>query len=429
MKLFILEILFISLLCIQFRTIKNKINLAIIFTLYWFIMINLGILLFHNSYIFKYNSFYWILFQCAIFYLGYLIIVNKFSEYKYEKVVKITLDEKQNKIIIYIIILFLCIKFLGLISFLYANNINLIGLLNINTFSLNFQKLTNLRYGIIPMENPLLSSLGNFTFYSSIALYGFYYIDIKNNRIYLNSIFIIIIIMNIFITAAKSTLIYTILIFISMFFINIMFREVDLKKMLKKNYKKLLITLVILLLFFYFFIGLRSNFTVNQFDTLKLYGFGQIPAFDIYYETSIPPNLSYGLYTFNSIFSKLGISSFSEGIYGLVTFNGYETNIFTAFRSIIDDFGKIGGSLFFFTLGCIYGITESVILYKHSLVCKSISLGILGFITMFIMLSFLISVGNFFSVSISFFLFSLVYYLVNQDIIYWWKTKKKGTKL
>lgn len=97
------------------------------------------------------------------------------------------------------------------------------------------------------------------------------------------------------------------------------------------------------------------------------YAFGHLPAFDNWASNQdiISDNLTFGGKLFFGITNLLGIMHREQGLYqerSIVSIGGDETNVYTLFRVLIDDFGFIGCLLFFVFLGII-----SQIIYKKLL--------------------------------------------------------------
>ena len=93
-------------------------------------------------------------------------------------------------------------------------------------------------------------------------------------------------------------------------------------------------------------------------DSFKSYLLGGISAFDTYIHKPDTPGLGYGRYSFSSLYGLLGIAVNEVGVYtNYLEFNseGSTTNIFTALRQMIDDFGFIGASIYMLALGFIGG--------------------------------------------------------------------------
>jgi oligosaccharide repeat unit polymerase len=99
--------------------------------------------------------------------------------------------------------------------------------------------------------------------------------------------------------------------------------------------------------------------------TIVSYLFGQLYAFSDFFSfavgmpsvsTYVSNFYSYGAYTFASVFEVLGLPNMSrEGVYiETVHFlNVFETNIFTAFRGLIYDYGVAGSVVFFLYFGVV----------------------------------------------------------------------------
>ena len=136
----------------------------------------------------------------------------------------------------------------------------------------------------------------------------------------------------------------------------------------KKNKKKTLIKygLYLAIVGTFIFIGgailrFRNMETEGSsffIDSLKSYLLGGISAFDTYIHNPDTSGLGYGRYSFSALYGLLGIATNEVGVYtNYLTFDvdGDTTNIFTAFRQMIDDFGIIGASVYMFVLGFIGG--------------------------------------------------------------------------
>lgn len=76
-----------------------------------------------------------------------------------------------------------------------------------------------------------------------------------------------------------------------------------------------------------------------------VYAFGNVQSFDIwlsrYYENE---SLTYGTMTFLGIADTLGLAERAQGVYTALL--GTSSNVYTAFRGIVSDFGLVGGLLF-----------------------------------------------------------------------------------
>ena len=126
----------------------------------------------------------------------------------------------------------------------------------------------------------------------------------------------------------------------------------------------------VLFIFLIFFGGqfLREGFdTVDVSDLSRVlysargYLFGGVSAYASWFDAIYDPKyLSFGRYSFSSLFSALGLYPQAPGIYDEylpISRVGETSNVFTAYRSFIDDFSLAGACLFYFIAGIVIGYT------------------------------------------------------------------------
>ena len=88
------------------------------------------------------------------------------------------------------------------------------------------------------------------------------------------------------------------------------------------------------------------------------YGLGHLPAFDLWYvgyQENIN-ELTFGGKTFYGITNTLGILTREQGVFSTmyqISPLGDETNVFTAFRFYIEDFGTLGSFVYLFIMGSV----------------------------------------------------------------------------
>jgi len=130
------------------------------------------------------------------------------------------------------------------------------------------------------------------------------------------------------------------------------------------------------LMFGIVFIGgqfLREGFSSTGEDdisrvvySLRGYLFGGVSAFASWFEGSNHWNVpTLGVYSFSSFFDALGIFPQAPGIYDeylLISNLGETSNIFTAYRSFIDDFTYIGACLFYGIAGFLIALINYFLL-------------------------------------------------------------------
>jgi len=127
-----------------------------------------------------------------------------------------------------------------------------------------------------------------------------------------------------------------------------------------------------------FIVGLmyrEQNFTLDLIDNrqlkvFRIYAFGAISGFSEFIEAyNFESSLTLGLYSFSSLFELLGIQKLAFGFYDEYLFisnaNDDYTNVYTIFRSLIEDFGIIGSIFYMFTLGCILAFYFKLAIKKN----------------------------------------------------------------
>jgi oligosaccharide repeat unit polymerase len=147
------------------------------------------------------------------------------------------------------------------------------------------------------------------------------------------------------------------------------------KKITSFNFRKIILFFVGAFLFcgfLFFSMVLRAGkFDAEMFSLLQAkflnYMGGHLPALDIWLSRNLDySNYTYGLKTFYGITNFLGLTERQQGIfsdsiyYGTLDGNEMNTNVFTIFRFLIEDYGFVGSFFFMiFTSICI-GYTYSV---------------------------------------------------------------------
>ncbi len=147
----------------------------------------------------------------------------------------------------------------------------------------------------------------------------------------------------------------------------------------------------------------------NKFFT---YAFGYVPCFDIWFDSSDVNEYTYGAKTFYGISNAFGILERLTGIYpewipfGKNGFKG-ESNVYTVFRVLIEDFGPGPCCLIMMVLGGVSCTVTKNIIAKNSLVINQIALSA---IYSFIMWSF---VTSFFAYNSYLVMFFIMFFLWN----------------
>lgn len=102
------------------------------------------------------------------------------------------------------------------------------------------------------------------------------------------------------------------------------------------------------------------------------YALGQFHCFDMWYTSYDPHSYSWGTKTFMGISNVLGLEERSQGVYAeyyQIGKNGFYgiANIFTIFRSLIEDFGEAGTCLLMFILGFVSKMSLKNLILNNSI--------------------------------------------------------------
>ncbi len=102
------------------------------------------------------------------------------------------------------------------------------------------------------------------------------------------------------------------------------------------------------------------------------YGLGHLPAFDIWYVSYEEhfSDLTFGGKTIYGITNTLGVLSREQGVFSemyKISPYGDETNVFTAFRFFVEDFGSVGTWLFLFIMGYLCRMGNDSFVSKRSI--------------------------------------------------------------
>lgn len=235
---------------------------------------------------------------------------------------------------------------------------------------------------------PFYVKLLLFPGYSNVILALAYSILFSKFRWFLVLPFIALFVMGFVQVGRAGFMLILFQIYIAVLF-GIFYKNYVSKKFIKKEtnliYKSFILIFVILVVF----VGgdmLRKqdfSFDISSVEVFRQYLFGGISAFSTFLSKRELTEIEYGYgrYTFSALYDMLGISKNEFGVYlKYLRISSKEytltTNIFTAFRQYIDDFGIFGSCIFMFIFGGISNyfynfaiqgqikaITVSIVLY------------------------------------------------------------------
>ncbi len=153
------------------------------------------------------------------------------------------------------------------------------------------------------------------------------------------------------------------------------------------------------------------------------YALGHMVAFDEWLTNLYDPNTPFELKTFYGISNVLGIGERMQGVfddfidYSNASFpDEMVTNVFSVFRSLIEDFGVLGSLFFLVIFGYLSGVSYKALLEKPMMSCFNTVFIISIYI--FIFYSFITSFWSYTSYIAAFFLFYIVLRMIHSRVAF-----------
>lgn len=316
--------------------------------------------IFAQDFYFTFESSFYIFLFIFFFFLGesFNNLIDRNRSYKNNKL-KITPDFKRK--------FELCLKIMGVMSLFGA-------LLYLLKFASYFGGIKQLFTAGWAIRGALVSGEINVPFYvklfllpaySNTILALLYYIIFPKIRWYLFFPFIALFIMGSVQAGRAGFMLILFQVYISVLF-GIYYKNYINKEIVRSEIaiikKSFFLVFVVLIVF----VGgdmLRTqnfSFDISSVNVFKSYLFGGISAFNTFLTERDLSEIQYGLgkYSFSALYDILGISKNEMGVYTnylRISKTDYTltTNIFTAFRQYIDDFGILGTCVLMFFFGMI----------------------------------------------------------------------------
>ncbi|MCD0480329.1 oligosaccharide repeat unit polymerase [Chryseobacterium sp. LC2016-29] len=386
---------------------KNNFPYTYIFSLFWFI--NLGISeLFFAEYMFSTFLYVLIIFSIFFTFAGELLGSKRKSE---KNTKKINYNSVRCKYIFWLIFFIaMCYPAINLIN----NGIS-IGRL----FSLEQLLAVNNEMAVARYSGETESSLiGQFClifvyclpFYSSL-LVGFHH---KKKYIYLS------LLPGLLVTLTQNTKLVLISSLLAIIVGIIVQNIVINNKLIRMKFKTIFYTSIGFIIFYglmvFSFVARIGKFDANSFGVAnsKIASYvAHMPALDHWLRTFDFSNMikSYGVKTFFGITNTLGIVERKSGIFTeFFVFKDsgqdFQTNIYTVYRFLIEDFGFTGTMFFFLIIAFIF----SLLRYTNNVVMKFTVLSMLVF---FIFNSYVSSIWAYFSYIVAY----IVLYLAIKFVL------------
>jgi oligosaccharide repeat unit polymerase len=222
--------------------------------------------------------------------------------------------------------------------------------------------------------------------YTGVILALVYYV-LYGFRLTLAIPFIAILIMGVAQAARAGTFILLLMILAATFWRDIYEKK---KNLFFSLLTRLGVVVLVILVIFIFGLMLREqNFQFSfddseKFRFFKIYAVGALSSFSVFFDGyDFGNDLTYGRYTFASLFQMLGWHQFeSFGFYDeylVISDNGDYTNIYTILRSLVEDFGLIFTILISLILGGVLDVIYNCAI-RRKLEYLAIIIGIYGYI-------------------------------------------------
>jgi hypothetical protein len=152
--------------------------------------------------------------------------------------------------------------------------------------------------------------------------------------------------------------------------------------------------------------GLGLDGLLYVLDRLRIWIAGFLAGFAVWLHSASDTLASTdGAFTFAGLFNLLGISTRTIGLYADFVWvkDGYDSNIYTAFRGILQDFGIIGGALTAIACGAAAGIAYGGVRRGHL-----IWLPVLAMYYGFVLFSHITSILNYNTIILAWVAFALL---------------------
>lgn len=418
---FFISLMMVIMLSIGKMITRNWTNPAFLMILFWSVFIIAPSFVFSDGHDWNYYGLIWIAAACLFFSIGNAI-GNNIASREFNKNLLISSRESDKRLsniswnfILLCIIIGVTRSAFDVIlnGFSFRMFFDIDSLIAMNT-SIAYQRYFGggATYGLI-MQVMLF-----FIYAGPICGgYAFVYASKRSQRVLCFATFIPII-GNILLTNGKAGLIACVFIWVSGFLVGYLEKFKKAPSMQYKTILKVGISGLLLFGFLYFSMLLRiGDLSLQTRDVVNnkflVYAFGSTPAFDYWFgRYALNTDYSLGKYTFMGIFNTLGFAVREQGVYAKLY--GVASNVFTAFRGTIEDFGIVGGLMFFIVFGVIAGyFFQCTLNRKKPNVMPKVFLAATYF---FILYSFLISVWTYASFIMAFVIFAFYLWLSNKKV-------------
>jgi len=365
-------------------TTRRYFSIAAIFPFQWFILIMFAYLI--NYRYIEYASFYIVLFS-LLYFVGYHSFRFNNSTLLLEKNIKFN-----ESFFSFYLILSQIIALLGSIIYFYIVVTKAGSLTNfLIAGAIIRDDLLNKSFSI-----PLLVRVMSYLSIPNLILAIIFNLQFKKKKRFIICSIIPILLVSIAGMGRLNIILALIFSFWTIYYGKVLFSNIRIKHIEKK--------LVTLLILFSFLIitsfGLIQKLRIgdnakvkNTFtlvERIPLYAVGSISAFGKFIERNENDDLLLGQKTFSGIFDILNIKERKAGLYKdwvKIASNGEKSNVFTAFRIFLEDFGLLGFIIIAYLLGISICQLERKIVREKNVLYFSNLIYLLTIITCFFVTS------------------------------------------
>lgn len=368
----------LCILGLAYRMNKSLANPITFFILYWTFQFILTLILIPNKSNLQLSGYYYIISIFLIMILSdvivrYFLNNNNSENYEYNKLKNTPINFKYLKLTI---IASIILGMLYLVIKLKENGANISTFFNLDELAKIVNKISVQRYSGEEKNSIISQILLTFIYLSPyfggllLALKPF-----KGYKIYLVLSFVPSLLVCL-LQSTRSIILSNLSCFLGVYLVFSIFKYgKEFKLIKKKTIIYFFISIIVFILLFSFTQILRGGeikefnnvLNGNMFERIKLYVSGHVAAFSNWFENYKASDLSFGAYTFASIFNLLGLKSRESGIYRdyVYLFGDRGTNIYTYFRGFIQDFGMILSYSIFFIIGIISSLSYYKIIKRN----------------------------------------------------------------
>jgi oligosaccharide repeat unit polymerase len=260
-----------------------------------------------------------------------------------------------------LLVLFVLFAFLGNVLYMRQFGYNLTVFFSPSKLAEMSSVIIADKYSSNPKSTTFIVLLNAFQYVSALSC-SYCLVYAKNKKqVIICLLFVIPVITSSLISTAKSSLIASFFLAaagMATGFVSIYHRAPNIKI-------RQLVIILLLCVFFGLFLFIlmmvrAGGFTQENFQIIRhkfsVYAFGEFGVFDTWVSQHFSfSHYTFGVSTFMAPFSLLGLVTKNPGIYSLI--EGTETNVFTAYRGLITDFGYTGSLLFMIFLGFLGNVS------------------------------------------------------------------------